>query len=792
MRTSTLLFIAVAVSLCSACDGELDYERRAPGDVPTPAQPDAPASTRNSEVGEPAQPVNPSPTPAPDPEIVSKVASIELSASVTTLTRGQGGVLFVVLRDEAGEELDLTPLEWSSSSPEVATAEGTGIVRALTPGTTQITASLDQISSEPIELTILPAPARGSSSVRVVPERVALAPGDAMALSAEVRLGGRDLIETSELEWSSSDAAIADVDDRGRLSAVAEGIATVWVEHDGARSAEVPVVVTSRPDWAAVDLVSPSDHVVVDATLSLEVGFREYRTGANPGFGLPFLASQVEVVRQGDVLGTLTPSFGVASGEVDVSGLPVGDHEVFVRAQTPDGASIQSATFTLTRQGSVMDVWEDFAPTELVYGQYGAVYPRADGLYLLTNYCARECSVVSYKFDTERNRWSRTEYAREEHREANGVVETRTREDAWNVDLPRYVGWGWPSADARHMDAPGLAQEHLVVTYSNHEAHTSFNEEDAPERFWFDCHVATWKPGGGLDGRGGWELLSNEAPDFLYRLPHPSTFEGGPQRHPNGVDKFRVEDCLYPQLAVDPVGNHTVSYVGGPVPGDQRRVYTRRWDGARFVDGAPPLELLGQEPVLHDMILDSTGAPVVIVDQMGARATYRLGAGDVWQQMSAAQPRGMRTLHALQNAGVLAGAVQNGDAAVYLGSGLDFTRLGPSLDVHPWARVTSLDITEYQGTYIAAWAEGPERGNSNIYAAVFDPDQAAWELIGGGSLDLYVDEHATDPRVMIDTQGHLIVNYTALNRADDLGRYTERTYIQRVRRTREPVTATRQ
>ena len=41
------------------------------------------------------------------------------------------------------------------------------------------------------------------------------------------------------------------------------------------------------------------------------------------------------------------------------------------------------------------------------------------------------------------------------------------------------------------------AQERLVVTYSNHEAHTSFNEEDAPERYWFDCHVATWSPSAG-------------------------------------------------------------------------------------------------------------------------------------------------------------------------------------------------------------------------------------------------------------------------------------------------------
>lgn len=789
MKHALVLLIGASALLCVACDGELDYERVAPGEAPEPERPD-PSEANKMEA--PEQPSSNNSTPEPDPEVVAQVASIELSASVTTLTEGQGGLLFVVLRDDSGGELELTPLEWSSSSPEVATAEGTGIVRALAPGKTQLTASLGEISSAPIELTVLPAPERGSSSVRVEPARVALAPGDALALSARVRFGGRDLIEVSELEWSSSDAAIADVDEHGRLSAIAEGVATVWAEYDGARSVEVPVVVTAQPDWAAVDLVSPSDHVVVDATLSLEVGFRMYRTGANPGFGLPFLASQVEVVRQGEVLGVLTPSFGVASGEVDVSGLPAGDHEIFVRAQTPEGESIQSATITITRQGSVMDAWEDFAPDELVYGQYGAVYARQDGLYLVTNYCARECGVLSYKFDSERSRWSRIEYVREEHREANGAIETRTRDNAWNIDLPRYVGWGWPSADARHMDAPGVAQERLVVTYSNHEAHTSFNEEDAPERYWFDCHVATWSPSAGLDGQGGWELLSDEAPDFLYKLPHPSTFDGGPQRHPNGVDQVRAEDCLHPQLAVDPSGNHTIAYVGGPVPGDQRRVYMRRWDGAKFVDSARPLELVGSEPVLHDMILDSTGSPVVIVDQMGTRATYRLGADDTWQQMSAAQPRGMRTLHALQNAGVLAGAVQGGDAAVYLGSGLDFTRLGPSLDVHPWAHVTSLDITEHQGTYVAVWAEGPERGNSNIYAAVFDPGKAAWELIGGGALDLHVDEHATEPRAMIDARGHLIVNYTALNRAEDLGRYTEHTYIQRVRRTREPVTATRQ
>ncbi len=787
-RAHTLhtVFAAGALVL-SGCVGETHHSlpAGASGEAPernnaaSPPDDDVPQMTGGETTGEAPQ----------DPEVLERLASIEVVANVPTLTEGEGTVLSVTLRDEDGAPMELVPLEWTSSDPSIAEAEGMGIVRALSAGEVSITAALGDITSNAVSLTVAPAPPEQQASVRVTPERVALNVQETHRLAAQVRRNGRTLIEMPTVTWESEDTSIVRVSGDGTLTAHALGTTTVHALYEGAQSPDITVHVTDAPEVPMVDWLAPSDDTQAGQTLAIRAGFKRYRTGPRPGFGVPYEPVTVEVLTADDtVLGTLTPSYGEASGDIDVSMLAAGEHELRIRAQA-GGDAIMSQPLRLTRVEADVMFWEDIAKDDPVQGEDAEVFATSAGLRMLVHRCARECSIEGYAFNSERNRWEEMRYAQQDYRERDGAIEARMREDA-RLDLAVYVGWGWPSADARHLDAPNTMEGGLVATFSNRDAYRSFNDESLPDHYWFDCHVAQWRDDAGLDGSGGWDLLSEEDPDYLYNLPHPDTFTKNEQRHPLGVNAVRTEDCAHPRIVPDANGAHTVGYVSGEVPGTARAVHIRRWTSGAWVDAATPLTISGFEPVLHELVLDANDRPLLAVDHEGSAQVWRLGMDGMWHAFGDDAARAITSLHPLAGGGVLGGGVAGGDATVYIGSGDRWLALGGVLDIAPWAVVHDLQITERDGAFFALWTEGPERGNRDVYAARWSADMARWEVLGAGPLDAVIDEGAFHPEMIFDDAGHMIVRYTATKNARRIEEAERPDIYQRVRRSAAPVLTT--
>ncbi|MEC9399921.1 MAG: Ig-like domain-containing protein, partial [Myxococcota bacterium] len=374
MKATTITVSLAALAFCSSCVGEMKKSTSAqPEDnnqtsVTTPANNQSPNNQTTVANNQTSPPANNQTTPPPDPDYIERVGSIELTANIPTLTVGQGTALSVTILDKEGNPMELVSLMWSTSDAEVATADGTGIVRAIGVGEAEISASIGEVTSNTIALTVAPAPPRQDPVLRVSPARIGLSVGDVLPLAVEVRRGAIEEVANELITWKVENESIATVDEEGHLTAVAVGATTATATYEGATSSPISVLITDTPDYYAVDVDNPTGHVNVGGALTIQASFKSYATGDKPGFGVPYQPEQVELIEGEQVLGTITPGYGLAVGEVDLSGLSDGAHELQLRA-TISGQTVLSPSFTVSKLQPVMDYWQDFAPNDPVRGQ---------------------------------------------------------------------------------------------------------------------------------------------------------------------------------------------------------------------------------------------------------------------------------------------------------------------------------------------------------------------------------------------------------------------------------------
>jgi serine/threonine protein kinase len=93
----------------------------------------------------------------------ASVASVEVRPPELRLVQGRSAPLGAVTRDSAGSVLEGRRIEWLSSDPSVARVSGSGMVSGVAAGQAIITATSEDVASEPpVQVTVeaAPAPAR--------------------------------------------------------------------------------------------------------------------------------------------------------------------------------------------------------------------------------------------------------------------------------------------------------------------------------------------------------------------------------------------------------------------------------------------------------------------------------------------------------------------------------------------------------------------------------------------------------------------------------------------------------
>ncbi|MDE6272513.1 MAG: Ig-like domain-containing protein [Muribaculaceae bacterium] len=133
---------------------------------------------------------------------------------------------------EVGEELNIVAMIapvtttdktiiWTSSNPNVASVSNSGVVKALSLGETNITATASNGVQTSAKITVIPTLA---SSLTVSPSSLTLNVGDQTSLLAKVL---PENTTDKSVTWMSSDESVVTVDAQGNVKALAEGFGII-------------------------------------------------------------------------------------------------------------------------------------------------------------------------------------------------------------------------------------------------------------------------------------------------------------------------------------------------------------------------------------------------------------------------------------------------------------------------------------------------------------------------------------------------------------------------------------
>ena len=174
------------------------------------------------------------------------VTGISLSKDTLSMGIGDKAVLTATLYPA---DASLREVDWSSDNSSVATVDQDGNVRAVSPGKAKITAiSVDGAYKAYCEVTVqeddVPV-----SGITLDKARISLKEGSSQKLTATIAPANASL---KEVDWMTSDASVATVDQDGNVKAVSPGKATITaISVDKALKAYCEVTVEEQPQGGA-------------------------------------------------------------------------------------------------------------------------------------------------------------------------------------------------------------------------------------------------------------------------------------------------------------------------------------------------------------------------------------------------------------------------------------------------------------------------------------------------------------------------------------------------------------
>lgn len=147
------------------------------------------------------------------------------------------------VRDQIGRPITDAAVVWSSGDTTVATVDTSGVVTAVANGSATIAALSGEVSD-----TASVAVSQTAGTVEVTPATHTLAAGDTVRLVAAATDDNGHVVEAAAFGWTSSDTAVASVDDMGLVRGVAEGTATITAAaRDAADGVEGTAEITVLP-----------------------------------------------------------------------------------------------------------------------------------------------------------------------------------------------------------------------------------------------------------------------------------------------------------------------------------------------------------------------------------------------------------------------------------------------------------------------------------------------------------------------------------------------------------------
>lgn len=387
--------------------------------------------------------------PSPDPSRPTTVNVFPAGSELTAL--GETVQLRVEVRDQSGNLMGGATVAWVSSSVEVATVSGSGLVTASGNGTATITATAGTASG-----TATVTVAQRVSAVSVTPDTGIVLPDTTLQLFAEAADANRHAVPGAEFSWTSSDTNVAVVDETGLVRGITLGPVEVSATSSGMTGrAQLEVVVPApttlavTPDTVAFEALGDTVRLLANARDQIGRPMpEEVAVWASSDTRVATVDSVGLVTAFGNGTATVTVTAGAVSDEAAVEVMQVVRSAVVspVADTVILGDSVRLTGEALDANGQpVADVplrWWSLVPQVATVDSLGVVRTLSEGVaeFLVTTHGARGVAHVTV-FSPDRAALVALYHA------TNGP--NWARNDNWLTTAPL---WGW---DGVHTNAHG-------------------------------------------------------------------------------------------------------------------------------------------------------------------------------------------------------------------------------------------------------------------------------------------------------------------------------------------------
>ncbi|MFL5620199.1 MAG: Ig-like domain-containing protein [Gemmatimonadaceae bacterium] len=190
-------------------------------------------------------------SPEPSAPTGPVVTTIVVTAPATPLQVGATFALSAEVRDATGAKITGKTVTWTSASAAVATVSKEGVVTGTGPGTTTISASVDnKTGSATVSVAQMPV-----FAVVITPLAAPAIAGDTTPLTVVLSDRNGNELLGRRITWGSSASLVGTVDGAGRLAAASPGVTTISASSEGV-SGTLAVTVAARPGAVAPVIAS--------------------------------------------------------------------------------------------------------------------------------------------------------------------------------------------------------------------------------------------------------------------------------------------------------------------------------------------------------------------------------------------------------------------------------------------------------------------------------------------------------------------------------------------------------
>ncbi len=215
-----------------------------------------------------AAPVNTS-APETTVEPLPVLTSLTVQLSSNPLVAGERATATVQAVDHKGRAMTVGAIAWTTAQSSVATVSSDGVVSAVAPGTTTLSARVGTVQGS-LSLTVQsrpPGPAPVASVV-VSPFSATLEAGQSMQLDVAVRDYAGTLLTGRAVLWNSSAPTVAMVSATGLVTALSSGTVIVDASSETQHAATALTVTIATDTDIVVNVPIPFAYAVVGDTVT--------------------------------------------------------------------------------------------------------------------------------------------------------------------------------------------------------------------------------------------------------------------------------------------------------------------------------------------------------------------------------------------------------------------------------------------------------------------------------------------------------------------------------------------